>query len=89
MTLAGPAGLATVIFTASRRTPSIPCTAARAWRTRVAGSSGASRKVKVTPPSSVTARSRIMPAERRSLSSRGFLMRGEGREHLRFERLRH
>src|SRR5215212_5737261 len=51
VTLAAPAGLVTLILTASRRTPSIACTAARASRTRVAGSSGARRKVKVTPPS--------------------------------------
>jgi len=51
---------------------SIVATAARADRTSVAGSSGASRKVKLTLPASVTWRSRIMPAERRSFSRRGF-----------------
>ena len=49
--------------------------AVRACRTSVAGSSGDSRKVKLTAPSSLTARSRIMPADSRSLSSRGLRMR--------------
>ena len=82
-------GVGHLILTSSRRTPSTACTAARAWRTRVAGSSGASRKVKLTSPSSVTVRSRIMPAERRSFSSRGFRMRGERRDDPRLERLGH
>jgi hypothetical protein len=72
VTLAGPDGLVTAILTASRRTPSTSWTAVRAWRTRVAGSSGASRKVKLTPPSGVTVRSRIMPLDSRSFSNRGF-----------------
>src|ERR1041384_1930319 len=73
--LGGPAGSTTVIFTPSAGTPSTALTAFRASRTSVAGSSRESRKVNETRPSAVTARSRIMPAERRSLSSRGFLMR--------------
>src|ERR1051326_3187368 len=72
---AGPAGSTTVILTPSGWTPSTALTALRASRTSVAGSSRESRNVKETRPSGDTARSRIMPAERRSLSSRGFLMR--------------
>jgi hypothetical protein len=70
--LAGPAGLVTLILISSFRTPGTAATAARADRTSVAGSSGESRKVKVTFPSSLTVRSRIIPAERRSFSNRGF-----------------
>src|ERR1044071_9778458 len=72
---AGPAGSTTAILTPSAWTPSTALTACRASRTRVAGSSRDRRKVKETRPSGDSARSRIMPAERRSLSSRGFLMR--------------
>src|SRR5262245_33392598 len=67
----GPAGSTTVILTSV--TPSIALIAARAWRTSVAGSARPSRKVKVTRPST-TVRSRIIPADMRSLSSRGFLI---------------
>src|ERR1043166_1808413 len=73
--VAVPAGSTTVILTPSASTPATALTALRASRTSVAGSWRESRKVNDTRPSGVTARSRIMPAERRSLSSRGFLMR--------------
>src|ERR1043166_303626 len=73
--LGGPAGSTTVIFTPSGCTPGTALTAFRVSRTSVAGPSRESRKVNETRPSAVTARSRIMPAERRSLSSRGFRMR--------------
>src|SRR3954468_436416 len=72
---AGPEGLVTLILISSFRTPSTAATAERADRTSVAGSSGASRKVNETCPCSVTERSRIMPADSRSFSSRGFWIR--------------
>src|SRR5438034_24049 len=50
VTLAGPSGFDTEMRIPSRRTPSTPWTALLAWRTRVAGSLGPSRKVKLTSP---------------------------------------
>src|SRR5512134_105174 len=63
--VAGPAGSVTWIR-AGGSTPGTPSTAFRTWRTRVAGSSRPSRKVKETSPASVTARSRTRPAVRTS-----------------------
>src|SRR5581483_2394335 len=72
---AGPAGSTTVIRTSSFRTPSRAETALRASRTSVAGPSRERRKVNEILPSSLTTRSRIIPADRRSVSSRGLRMR--------------
>jgi len=87
---AGAPPPATVIFTPV--TPATACTALRASRARVPGSSADSRKVNVTCPRSSTARSWTMPAVTTFCATRGFwtperarVGGGHGRECTRAE----